>query len=213
MRPVLAAIVAAALTAGTAAAADLDPSPALLDRAAAEGGRIAARHAGYPFGGYILHQVRDARALDPADGAVDAVVLATPIERTRHAAYIAAYGGRPIDGAEAYRRAGFGRGRIAVIIFAHGATADDESFVRQFSHASLSFAGGGGAIDAAPVASETSETSYPLAPRDRERMVATITYRFDLAGVAGAGDRHARLRFVDSTGKPFDLSVDLAAVR
>jgi hypothetical protein len=179
-----------------ARAADLAPSPAAITRAAAEGAALAPRREGYALKDHVIYAVRDARAIDPADGAVDAVVLATPLERTRHAAYIAAYGGGRISGAEAYRRAALPPGQLAVIIFAHGRDHDDEVF-------------DGATIEAAPVAGAPAEKVYPLAPANRERMAGTVTYRFDLGAVRDAGRKQTRLRFIDATGKAFDLPIDL----
>jgi hypothetical protein len=197
-----------ALCAPPAWGADLAPGPAAIGAAARAGLADAAARQGYPLRAHVLYEVRDARAADPADGAVDAVVLATPLERTRHAAYIAAYSGRTLTPAEAYAEAGLPPGHLAVIVFAHGADEDDAAFAAGFSAATLLVAGAA-AQTAEPAPSETSEAVYPLAARNRSRQVATITYRFDLSAVPGAGARRAWLFFRDATGKAFDLPVDL----
>lgn len=203
------ALAAAGLFAAAAGAADLAPKPAALARAVKAGIAEAAAHEGYPLRSHLLYEVRDARVADPADGAVDAIVLATPIERTRHAAYLAAYTRQKVTVAQAYADAGLPPGGLAVIVYAHGADADDEAFATGFSPATLTFAGAE-PLTAKPTHSEITDAVYPLAVRNRSRQVATISYRFDVGGIADAGRRTARLSLRDATGKVFEIPVDLA---
>lgn len=209
MRPAgLAVAAAVGLSAAASSAADLAPAPAAIARAARAGLVQAAAREGYPLRSHVLYEVRDARAADPADGAVDAIVLATPLERTRHAAYMAAYSGRTISPAQAYAEAGLPPGRLSIVVFAHGADETDEAFAAGFSAATLTISGDA-PITAEPMASETSEAVYPLAAHNRARQVATITYRFDLSALRDAGRRTAQLRLRDATGRAFDIPIDL----
>jgi len=167
---------------------------------------------GYEMADHVVYEVRDARAIDPADGSVDAVVIATPLERTRHAAYFGQYEKRALTPAEAFRKGGVGAGQIAFIVFAHGDDDADMEFPGKFSVATLAI--GGRQLTASAVdRGGPSFSTYPLSTRGRTRFVATITYRFDLRGIADAAHAKARLAFTDATGKSFDLPVDLAAFR
>lgn len=195
-----------------ALAVDLAPDAAAIARAAAEGRAMFKPTQGYALQDHVVYAVRDARAIDPADGSVDAVVLATPLERTRHAAYFAAYQKIAMRPADAFRKGGLGAGEIAFIVFAHGDDESDMEFPDKFSPASLTI-GGRTLAPAAIDRGGPSPSTYPLSTHGRSRFVATITYRFDLSGIAGAGGAKARLAFTDASGKAFDLPVDLAAYR
>ncbi|WP_156680425.1 hypothetical protein [Sphingomonas profundi] len=207
-----AAILALAATC-PATAADLAPGPAAITAAAGEARAMVAAHEGYRVKDHVLYAVRDARGIDPADGSVDAIVVATPWERTRHAAFIAAYTERPVSPEDAYRRAGLPAGTLAILIYAHGRDAEDRDFADRFGPARLAFDGATVPASGPPDHSPLSEAVYPLAAGARERRVATVTYRFDLAALAGAGQRAGRLQFTDASGKAFDVPIDLARFR
>jgi hypothetical protein len=197
---------------GPALAIDLAPDGAAIARAAAEGRAMYKPSLGYDLADHVVYEVRDARAIDPKDGNVDAVVLATPLERTRHAAYLGQYEQHALAPAEAYRRGGLGAGQIAFIVFAHGSDEADMEFPAKFSTATLTIAG----KQLAAVAVDRggpSFSTYPLSTTGRSRFVATISYRFDLRTVPGAATAQGRLGFTDATGKPFDLPVNLAVYR
>jgi len=204
--------VAMAGLASAALAVDLTPDAAAIARAAAEGRAMYKPTLGYEMADHVVYEVRDARAIDPADGNVDAVVAATPLERTRHAAYLGQYEQRALPPEEAYRKGGVGPGQIAFIVFAHGSDDADMEFPGKFSGAVLAI--GGKQLTASAVdRGGPSFSTYPLSTRGRTRFVATITYRFDLTGIADAAHARARLAFTDATGKSFDLPVDLASFR
>jgi hypothetical protein len=189
----------------------LKPAAADIAAAAADGVALAKPHEGYRLKDYAIYTVRDARAIDPADGDVDAVIFATPLERTRHSAFVAAFSGRPIAAAEARRRAGLADEHVRIIVFAHGASSKDMGFAKAFGAARLSV--GGMSLNAAPVSSDPSSTVYPLARTDRDRFVARVTYNFNLSDMALATAANARLSFIDGSGKAFDLPIDLASYR
>jgi hypothetical protein len=195
-----------------AAAVDLAPDAAAIARAAAEGRAMYQPALGYALQDHVVYAVHDARGIDPADGSVDAVVLATPLERTRHAAYFGQYQKHALAPSEAYRQGGLGAGRIAFIVFAHGSDEADMEFADKFSPAILSI--GDRQLSATAVdRGGPSPSTYPLSRTGHMRFVATITYHFDLTGVAGAAQAKARLAFTDASGKTFDLPVDFAAFR
>ena len=203
---------AIAASGAPALAVDLTPDAAAIARAAADGRAMYKPAFGYALADHVVYEVRDARAIDPADGSVDAVVLATPLERTRHAAYFGQYEKRAISPAEAYRKGGLGAGQIAFIVFAHGGDEADMEFPAKFSVATLAI--GRNQVAATAVdRGGPSISTYPLSTTGHMRFVATITYRFDLTGIADAGQGKARLGFTDASGKSFDLPVDLAAFR
>jgi hypothetical protein len=212
MMRALALGIAILALAAPARAVDLAPDAAAIARAAAEGRAMYKPTVGYGLHDYAIYAVRDARAIDPADGSVDAVVIATPLERTRHAAYFGAYEKRALPPAEAFRKGGLGPGRIAFIVFAHGGDEADMEFPGKFSTATLVI--GGRTLAATAIdRGGPSPSTYPRSTRGRTRFVATITYRFDLSGIPDAGRARARLDFTDASGKSFDLPVDLAAFR
>jgi hypothetical protein len=193
-------------------AVDLAPDAAAIARAAADGRAMYRPSTGYDLADHVIYEVRDARAIDPKDGNVDAVVLATPLERTRHAAYFGQYEQHALAPGEAYRKGGLGAGQIAFIVFAHGGDEADMEFPDKFSAATLTI--GGKQLAATAVdRGGPSFSTYPLSTTGHSRFVATITYRFDLASVADAARGKGRFAFTDATGKSFDLPVDLAAFR
>jgi hypothetical protein len=204
--------VAMAGLGGTALAVDLAPGAAAIARAAADGRAMYKPSYGYSLADHVVYEVRDARAIDPRDGSVDAVVLATPLERTRHAAYLGQYEQHALAPADAYRKGGLGAGQVAFIVFAHGGDEADMGFPAGFSTATLTIAGRPLAAVAVDRGGPSFST-YPLATKARTRFVATITYRFDLRTVPGAATAQGRFAFTDATGKAFDLLVNLGAYR
>jgi hypothetical protein len=155
-------------------------------RARRAGVAQAAAREGYPLRSHVLYEVRDARAADPADGAVDAIVVATPLERTRHAAYIAAYSGRPSPPAQAYAEARPAAWQLAIVVFAHGADEADEAFARAF-RPRPSRSPGEAAADGPARRQRDLRGRLPAGVAPSLPQVATITYRFDLSALRDAG--------------------------
>jgi len=206
------AALALLLASAPAAAVDFAPGEDAIAQAADDGAAIAARKEGYPLPDYVLHEVRDARDLDPADGNVDAVVLATPLERVRHAAYREALSGHPRDVTKLVEESGLANGSIRVIIFAHGDDELDDAFPVKFT--AIRLRAGTNALEPSSMShTQPAETIYPLAKVDRERLVSAITLIFDLKAAGLRGSEEARLTFTDATGKPFDIAVPLAKFR
>jgi hypothetical protein len=193
-----------------ASAAVLHPNAEQIAAATASGRALAAPHEGYRLKDYVLYEVKNARGIDVDDGDVDAIVIATPLERTRHAAFLAAFAGRAIGPTEARASSGLPDNQLEIIVFAHGADRSDRRFAQGFTAASL-IEGSESLAVALPIAGEPKEAVYPLAPGDRRRFVAIITYRFDLSRFPQLAGAKARLRFQDASGKSFDLPVDFSA--
>lgn len=208
MRALAALMMFTASIASTAVGAvELYPDRAAVAQATARGAQLAAAHEGYLLKDYVTYAVRDSRAIDPADGLVDAVVVTTLLERTRHAAFIASYSGKKVSGEDARKRAGLKDGEVGFLLFVHGRDPIDQEFATGFGPAALII--GEQRFTSEPVAGEPSQAVYPLAPDDRIRFVTTITYRFDLSSARDAGHLPARLQFTDASGKHFDLPVEL----
>ena len=197
---------------GPAAAADLSPGDADVAAAVARGVAMAKPHGGYYLKDYVVYAVPDARNIYPTRGNVDAVVLGTPLERIRHAAFFATYTGQKATPAEARKRADLPAGWLSFILFVHGPDAFDNSFATKYSVARLVFANK--TLTAADMKhSPPSDTVYPLATVHRNRQAATVTYRFDLSALPDLHNSRARLQFIDDGGKSFDLPVDLSRYR
>ena len=210
-RPGLLGLLAVLATAGPAGAVVLKPTAADIAQVAARGVGLAAARQGYLLKDYVVYAVRDSRGIDPADGEVDAVVLATPLERTRHASFIAAYTGKPISAEEARRKSDVPDGSVKVLVFAHGDNSSDLDFAGKFGPATLTWDTGNATSRATP--GEASMSVYPQADHDRYRFVAVVTYAFDLTSVPETARGKARLSFQDGGGKAFDIAVDLATMR
>jgi len=203
-----AAIVIGIMSGSGAFAYVPEPDSAQIADAVDQGVRLAAAHDGYPSKDYLVHRAKDTLALDPDDGDVDAVLLATPLERTRHAAFMGAYTGHPITAAEARSGAELPDKWLEVIVFAHGNNDRDRKFGEQFGTATLDFPG----RSVASVSIEHSKpdrSQYPHTPRDSERFVGTVTYKFDLTWITITQDKPVTLAFDDPSGKHFEILIDL----
>jgi hypothetical protein len=189
-------------------AADLAPDDRQIAAAISRGQEMAAAHGGYWFKNYIVWAVPDAKNIDPTTGDVDAVLLATPIERATHAGFVAAYDGKQLSVAEARRSKDLQAGCLRIILFTHGPNAKDESYVDRFANPRLVFPDG--TIFATKTEhSDPTESTYPLALENRRRKVATITFYFDLSSMPKLHSARSRLQFTDDKGKEFDLPIDL----
>jgi len=207
----LISLPAALLASSTAVhAANLAPDDRQLAAAIDRGRVLAASHGNYSLKKNIAWAVPDARTIDPTQGAVDAVLVATPIERATHAGFLAAINGRQVTVSEARRSEQLRPGWLRIILFTHGPNAKDESYVDRFSNACLVF--GDDTIVADKMDhSEPTESTYPLATENRERQVATITFHFNLSSSPQLQAARGRLRFTDDTGHKFDQPIDLSA--
>jgi hypothetical protein len=190
-------------------AANLAPDDRQIVAAIDHGRALALAHDGYSSR-YIAWAVPDARNIDPTLGAVDAVLVATPLERATHAGFVAAYNGRQLTVRQFRGSAEFEPEGLRIILFTHGPDARDESYVDRFTDARLVF----GDRTLVPIKTEHSgptDSIYPLAADNRQRQISTISYHFDLSSSAALQVARARLQFTDDTGKRFDLPIDLDA--
>ncbi|WP_155298505.1 hypothetical protein [Deinococcus kurensis] len=201
-----------ALLLGSALAVRPTVTPALLRAAVSEGERLAAApEAGYPLRPYTVYAVPDTLNLVAANGSVDAVTLATPFERTRYAVFLRRLGEDPVRPEDARAQADLPDHEVAFIVFAHGRTPDDQTFLTQFSAARLTL--GGRSVPLLDTArSGASISQYPrTAGEIGLRFIGTVTYRFRLP--AGLENASGTLRFTDATGKAFTLPVQLSRYR
>jgi hypothetical protein len=204
--------LAALLLADLGAAATLNPSDAEIAAALEAGAALVNPDNGYPLKDHVLFEVPDARDIKAAWGDVDAVILATPLERARHAGYLAKLSGQTIDVASVRQLPELHPGSLSFIVYTHGPDDNDEIFIDKFGRASLVFAHE--SVPAADVThSEPTEATYPLARVQRRRQVAVLLYRFDLASLPERDNAHCRLKFTDPTGKAFDIPINLAQYR
>jgi hypothetical protein len=177
-----------------------------------EGQQLARdRDSGYPLRAYTLYAVKDTLKLEPQNGAVDAVTIATPYERTRYESFLSFLGEDTITPQQAFQRAGLPPYTVAFIVFAHGMDAGDQTFLKRFSTARLKL----GAQSLRPTATTQSGTSISQYPRTVGetgiRFGGTVTYRFEVprTEVADTGT----LSFTDASGRAFNLPVNLAQYR
>jgi hypothetical protein len=202
-------LLAALVTAGPALlAADLTPNDEKLAAAIARGEALAAAHGGYGVKDYIAWAVPDARNIDATLGNVDAVLIATPIERATHAGFVAGYNGRKLSVKELRRSPEVRPGWLRIIVFARGPDSNDETFIEKFADPRLVFA------DATIGASKTehsdpSDATYPRANENRRRQVGTVTFQFDLSSFPTMQSAKGQLKFTDDAGKQFDVPIDL----
>lgn len=188
------------------------PGAAEIAAAAADGDRIARIGEGYPLGEYLVYQVADARTLAPKNGCVDAIVAVTPLERTRHAAYVATVESRRVDPVQARNEADLPDHGFGILVYAHGLHERDPNFTERFRDARLLI----GSREVRPTGVATSapvDGIYPLASGDRHRPVATVTWRFDLSGLADDTTPLAWLSFTDACDRELRIAVPLAVLR
>ena len=189
------------------------PDRSQIAEAAGLGARLATPYRGYPADGYLLYAVADALALKPDDGCVDAVQVATPFERTRHAAFLAALQGRTIAPEAARRAADLPDNSLEIIVFSHGTTADDEDFLHRFGAPTLTFEADRRAPPVSTTPSPAFPDSYPHADAiEKRRYVGTVAFRFALDQIAASSSQGV-VSFSDACGKAFRLPLDLNRYR
>jgi hypothetical protein len=206
-------LIAVLTTVGLLAqAADLTPDDRAISAAIAAGRKLAVSHPGYPLRGHIAWEVPDSRNIDPSLGDVDAILIATPLERATHAGFEAAQRGARVNAAEVRKTGEVQAGWLTVILLTHGPNRKDESHVERFSEGKLVFAEQT-LMSVATEHSEASETTYPLAAENRQRQVATISFHFDLSDRPTLQSAEGRLQFSDDQGRSFDIPINLGAYR
>ncbi len=213
MRPAaFAALLALALTGAGSRAAALTPvlSTNEITEAVAAGAALAKAGHGYPMSQYKLFAVKDTLSILPGQGALDAIVVATPYERLRYESYLNGYQHKAMS---AHDIAGNLKGHahsVEFIMFVHSADSEKRDFLGHIGAANVVLANG--KTLGAPVYDRFGPTLdfYNVVGRGRElRWIGYVGARFALTG-ADAGGMHGTLSFSDDEGKryhfPFDLS-------
>lgn len=202
-----------ALLTGTQALAYVpSPTAAQLQDAATQAERLAqSADSGYPVRPYTLYAVEDTLRLVAANGDVDAVTIATPFERTRYQVFLHRIGDDPITATQARAQANLPDHQVAFIVFAHGASPEDQTFLKGIS--AVRFTLGGRTLS--PVSREQSDVSLSQYPRTVGeiglRYIGTVTTRYVIP--AGLEAATGTLTFTDATGKTFNLPVKLSQYR
>lgn len=205
-------LAVALLWAGGALAYVPAPTAAQISQAVSEGTRLAQnRDSGYPLKAYTLYAVPDTLKLEAANGAVDAVTVATPFERTRYQAFLSVLGEDKVTPQQARERAELPNGNVQFIVFAHGMKPTDQNFLEQFSAATLRL----GNQTLKPTRTERSDTDASQYPKTVGeigiRFVGTISYQFRIPDALK--NASGTLSFTDASGKAFRVPVNLSQYR
>jgi hypothetical protein len=200
---------------GSALALTVQPTDAQRQQAIADGQALAQKRRGYPVGEYLLYSVADAYTLTPGEGSVEAVQLATPLERTRWGSYFLAIQGKAVTPQAVRQQAGLAPGHLAVVIYAHspGGAASDQAFLQNFGPLRLTLAGQTLTPSAVARGDAALNNYRDEAGQVVFRWTSTLNATFDLSGLARANDARGTLRFTDATGKAFELPVQLGRYR
>ncbi|GAA5534180.1 hypothetical protein [Deinococcus aluminii] len=201
--------LALALLLGSTLALVATPTDAERQAAVQQGEALAGQHQGYPVRDYLLYSVPDALALTPGEGSVEAVQVATPLERARWAGYFLTIQGKPVTPDAVQHIADMPPDRVEFIVYAHSNGPKDQDFLGAFGPATM-LIGEQVLPTSAVKTSGASLDNY----RDADGQVVfrwtdAITYRFRVPEGATTG----HLRFTDATGKKYDLPFDLSRYR
>ncbi|THF86562.1 hypothetical protein E7T09_10675 [Deinococcus sp. KSM4-11] len=185
---------------------------AQLQEAYAQAQRLAqTTDSGYPVRPYTLYAVEDTLKLEAKNGAVDAVVIATPFERTRYQTFLHKIGDDPITAQQAREQADLPDHQVAFIVFAHGLRLDDQTFQKNISRPRLTL-GGRTLQPTATALSDVSLSQYPRTVGELGlRYIGTVTYRYVVPDSLNAAK--GTLSFTDSSGKAYSMAVDLTKYR
>lgn len=206
------ALSAGALLGSAALAVVLNPSDTQRQQEMQRGQALADKRQGYPVKDYIIYSVPDAYTLQPGEGSVEAVQIATPLERTRWGSYFLAIQNKPVTPDSVGQQVKLSDGNVAVIIYAHsqGGEDKDKTFLQEFKNIRLTLNG----QTLRPTGVESSGPSrnnYRGAQGQVEFLWSgNLTARFDLSGLGeGAASAQGHLTFTDATGKSHSLPVAL----
>ena len=188
------------------------PSAAQYQSAFLEGRNLAqSRDGGYPLRPYTVYAVMDTLKLEAQNGAVDAVTVGTPLERTRYQSYLSVLGEDLVTAEQARARSGLSTGELEFIVFAHGLNPTDNEFLKRFTAASLRL----GRQTLKPTATEDSGVSSSQYPKTvgeiGVRFVGPLTFRFKVSTTLASA--RGTLSFTDPGGKKFALPVNLSLYR
>lgn len=200
---------------GPALAFTATPSEVQRQQAISEGQALARKHNGYPVKDYLLYSVADAYTLTPDEGSVEAVQLATPLERTRWGSYFLTIQGKPLTAEAVRQQAGLAAGHLAVIVYAHSQDggAKDQDFLKDLGPMHL-ILGGRTLTPTGITRSGASLNNYKDGGGQVVfRWTDALSATFDLSSLGETTTAQGLLRFTDATGKAFDLPVNLGKVQ
>jgi hypothetical protein len=163
-------------------AVDVMPSARAESVAAAAGKAMAAHNEAYEIGPYLLFGTNTDVLLTDESPSVEAVQLATAIERIRWMAYVSEMEQRPLPPSTIAAFAKEQRGIISFIVFAHGHDEHDRTFLTAFSGGSLVRAADGTLVASADIERSVATQDQYFMPGNRvvDRYLGQVTYRFTL---------------------------------
>ncbi len=183
-------------------------SPALVRDAIAHGRAAAHARSGFPATGYVAFQTPDTLRVSPGQGAIDAVLIATPYERVAIAAYEAAFDNaspspRDVSAAQT-------SDTLDVVVFAHARDPVDQSFLRRFKNPRLEI--GGITEKPSVTAVEGPTKDFFTTPNGRALLwLGTLTLRF---AVPRADDAmRATFAITDPYGRAYRIPLPLGRYR
>ena len=207
--------LAALLLGGAALSLTLAPTDAERQQAIEQGQTLAAKRQGYPVGAYVIYSVSDALTLSPGEGSVEAVQLATPLERERWASYFLTIQGKDVTPQAVQNLAKLSPDHLEVIVYAHSQSGNesDQGFLKAFGSAQLTL-NGQTLRPAQTDLSGASRNNYRDAGGQVTfRWTGTVTYDFDLSKLGDASAAQGQLQFTDAVGKGYDVPVNLGDYR
>lgn len=217
LRKTLLVALGLALLATPGLAADLELSQDEVQEALQAGQELAAkRSSGYQVEDWVLYDVKDPFTIERGQGEVEAVIVGTPFERLRYRSYLEAYQGSDFGLEQARQAADELANTVTFVVFAHAPSAGEaeQDFLERFGEATLELSG-------TSLSTGVTDTFGPAqdfynVPGGTEfRWLGTVSYRFDLSGLAAkdAGSLSGTLSFSDSSGQRYSYDVDLSDYR
>jgi hypothetical protein len=188
-------------------------SSADADHAAREGAVMAQAHEAYAVRPWLLWDRKNPFAADRGHAGLDAVVVETPYERVRYAAYLQRLQALPVtkDEIEQWRRDA--SRRIGFIVYAHSRSAADieMTFLERFANATLTLRSGETMRASSRAIFGGRGGFYDVGTLREERYTGSLTYRFTIANERCR--RSGILRFADGYGEGYWFAFDLARYR
>lgn len=200
-----AAIGAALLAAPPSVTLAYDPllSASQIAQAEARGEALAHSHQGFRATGYVIFSTPDTLSLARGEGAIDAIVIQTSLQRVAYASYLHALQGTRLSVADVALAAQ--PYTLDLIVFAHSAGEEqqDQGFLTRFRDPLLAFQG---LTAARPVASTifgpTIDFFNDANGQRVMRWLGYVDYRFDLTKLDRERDL-ATLRGTFSVTDPY----------
>lgn len=181
-------------------------APAVAEQAAHAGVDMAHRHATYYVKPWVLYESRDPLRAVHGRAGIDAVIVETPYERIRYESYLYALQGSNVTRGMVERWRREAANRLGFLVYAHSRSDQDRTFLRGFSTATVTPAGGAAQPDDRIVRFGPSDDFYDVGTFREERWVGSITYRFPLRSCSERGVVRFHDRYGDRYAMPFDLT-------